>query len=364
MGLSFDGSLLPSLTAFWNDKLPSFPAMTRRIALMVFNGFQLQSVAGPLSAFEVANRFSPYAYSLEPVAPHPGQVTSSVGLSLSSCAPCAGPFDTILIPGGAGLQDPALLRALLAWLDTEAPVARRVASICTGAYVAAEAGLLDGLRATTHWDAALHFSRRYPRVRLQPDEIVVRDGSVWTSAGSSAGIDLALALIEDDFGWEVSEQVARQLVVPHRRAGGQLQYSSLLGSREYRGQFSDLLQWIGDHIADQLTVDDLARQAAMSPRNFARVFRADTGLTPAKAIERMRLEVARSRLAMSRDPVEQVAKAVGFHDPERMRRAFLRAFGQSPQSYRRANRRGKDAPDAIDPKVQTSFANDGTDWSG
>jgi len=314
--------------------------MTRRVAFLLFDGFQLLDVAGPLSAFEIAKRFSPGAYSLLCVTPKAGPVTSSAGVSVSAGAQDAGSFDTIVVPGGAGLHDPAVMAALLAWLGAEAPAARRIATVCTGAFVAAEAGLLNGLRATTHWSAAHHFSRRYPRVTMLPDEIVVRDGAIWTSAGISAGIDLALALIEDDLGSETSRRVARQLVVHHRRSGGQLQFSSMLEAGQFDGQFSGLFQWMRDHLSDRLTVEILAREAAMSPRNFARVFKADTGMTPAKAIERMRLEAARSRLETSRASVERVADAVGFRDPERMRRAFLRAFGQSPQSLRRAIHRG------------------------
>lgn len=312
--------------------------MTKRIALVLFDGFQLQSVAGPLSAFEAANRFVPEAYSLEPVTPHPSPVASSAGILMGACRSRFGPFDTLLIPGGAGLQNTGVLSALVSWLRVEGLAARRVASICTGAYIAAEAGLLNGLRATIHWDAIGAFSRRYPRVRLQPDDIVVRDGSVWTSAGVSAGIDLALALIEDDLGTAVSMRVARQLVVPHRRAGGQLQYSSLLDATERGGRFSGLLEWMRSNLHEALKVDDLADVAGMSPRNFARAFRLETGITPAKMVEYMRLEVARLSLETTRDSVEHIAAAVGFGDPERMRRAFVKAYGMPPQAHRRSVR--------------------------
>ena len=312
--------------------------MTKRIALVLFNGFQLQSIAGPLSAFEAANGFVPDAYSLEPVTPHPAPVTSSAGIPVGTCRSRVGPFDTLLIPGGAGLQDSGVRGAMVAWVQAECAAARRLASICTGAYIAAEAGILNGLRATIHWDAIGAFSRRYPRVRLQPDEIVVRDGWVWTSAGVSAGIDLALALIEDDLGTAVSMRVARQLVVPYRRTGGQLQYSSMLNATDHGGRFSGLLEWMRDHLSEALKVEDLANVAEMSPRNFARAFRLETGITPAKMVEYMRLETARLSLETTRNSVENVAEAAGFGDSERMRRAFVKSFGKSPQAYRRLTR--------------------------
>jgi len=312
--------------------------MTKRIAVVLFDGLQLQSIAGPLSAFEVANRFAPDSYCLEPVRPHPDPVTTSVGIPIAHCSSAIGPFDTLLVPGGGGLQNHSVLKGVVDWLKVESLAARRIATVCTGAYVAAEAGLLDGLRATTHWDAIGHFSRHYPRIRLQPDQIVVRDGSIWTSAGVSSGIDLALAMIEEDLGSAVSMRVARQLVVPYRRQGGQLQYSTMANAEEAQGRFSELLNWIRDHLSEPMSVEVLADVAGMSPRNFARAFRRETGITPAKMVEYMRLEIARSSLEATRDSVEHIAEAVGFGDPERMRRAFVKAYGKSPQAHRRSLR--------------------------
>jgi transcriptional regulator GlxA family with amidase domain len=211
-------------------------------------------------------------------------------------------------------------------------------SVCTGAYVLAEAGLLDGCRATTHWAHSEHFAGRYPAVRLEADRIFIRDGEVWTSAGITAGIDLALALIEDDLGVQMARRVAQQLVVHHRRPGGQSQFSALLDAGGVNGRFAELMDWVRDRLAEPLNVEQLADKAAMSPRHFARAFRAETGLTPAKAVERLRLEAARLRVESSGEPIDRVAEAVGFGDPERMRRAFLRAFGQPPQAIRRAAR--------------------------
>jgi len=215
---------------------------------------------------------------------------------------------------------------------------RRVASVCSGAYLLAEAGLLDGKRATTHWGRSEEFARRYPKVRVEPDRIYVREGEVWTSAGITAGIDLALALIEDDLGGDIARRTAQQLVVHQRRPGGQSQFSALLEIGGVNGRFAGLMDWMRERLAEPLGVERLAGQAAMSPRHFARTFTAETGLTPAKAVERLRLEAARVRVEAGHDPIERVAEASGFRDPERMRRAFLRAFGQPPQALRRAAR--------------------------
>ena len=216
----------------------------------------------------------------------------------------------------------------------------RVASVCSGAYILAEAGLLDGRRATTHWRRTRHFLSAYPRVKLEPDRIFVRDGDIWSSAGISAGIDLALALVAEDFGEEIAQQTARQLVLYHRRSGGQSQFSSLLELKAPTGRFGPLLTWAREHLDTPLTVEHLAERAGMSSRHFTRAFIAETGTTPSKAVERLRIEVARQQVQSSSEAIERVAEATGFRDPERMRRAFIRAFGQPPQSLRRAARAG------------------------
>jgi transcriptional regulator GlxA family with amidase domain len=216
----------------------------------------------------------------------------------------------------------------------------RVASVCSGAFILAEAGLLDGRRATTHWRRTKQFLSAYPQVKLEPDRIFIRDGNIWSSAGISAGIDLALAMAAEDFGDEVAQETARQLVLYHRRSGGQSQFSSLLELKAPSGRFGALLSWAREHLDAPLTVEDLAEQAGMSSRHFARAFIAETGTTPSKAVERLRIEVARQRVQSSGEAIEQVAQSTGFRDPERMRRAFIRAFGQPPQSLRRAARAG------------------------
>jgi transcriptional regulator GlxA family with amidase domain len=208
--------------------------------------------------------------------------------------------------------------------------------VCTGAYLLAAAGLLDGRRATTHWRYAAELARQYPATRVEPDRIFVRDGNVWTSAGITAGIDLALALIAEDLGEAVAKRTAQRLVVYHRRPGGQSQFSALLELGRPDGRFGGLLGWTREHLGEVLPVERLAERAAMSPRHFARAFAAETGMTPAKAIEHLRLEAARSQVEEGCDAIDRVAEMTGFRDPERMRRAFIRAFGQPPQALRRA----------------------------
>jgi transcriptional regulator GlxA family with amidase domain len=312
--------------------------MSRRLAFVIFPRFQLLDAAGPISAFEIAERFAPGAYAPEVLAPGGGPIASTSGAAMLAEDLAEGPFDTIVVAGGEGTRDWDINQDLLAWLKREAPRARRVASICSGAFLLAEVGLLDGRRATTHWGNSEGFARRYPGVDLQADRIFTRDGAIWTSAGITAGIDLALALIEDDLGAKIARRTAQQLVVHHRRPGGQSQFSALLDSGGVHGRFGELMDWVRERLGEPLSVERLADEAAMSPRHFARAFRAETGLTPAKAVERLRLEAARLRVETSGEPIDRVAEAVGFGDPERMRRAFLRAFGQPPQAIRRAAR--------------------------
>jgi transcriptional regulator GlxA family with amidase domain len=312
--------------------------MTRKLAVVIFPGFQLLDAAGPIAAFEIAGRYQPGAYAIELVAPDGGAVASSSGISLAASALPSQAGDTIMVAGGDGTRSLPELAKIVAWLKRAAPAARRVTSVCSGAYLLAEAGLLDGRRATTHWGRSDDFARRYPQVRLDADRIFVRDGDVWTSAGITAGIDLALALIEDDLGGEVARRTAQQLVVHQRRPGGQSQFSALVDLGGRNGRFAELMDWMRERLAEPLGVERLAGQAAMSPRHFARAFTAETGLTPAKAVERLRLEAARTAVETSHAPIDRVAEQAGFGDPERMRRAFLRAFGQPPQALRRAAR--------------------------
>src|SRR5260221_5036103 len=212
---------------------------------------------------------------------------------------------------------------------------RRVASICIGAFILAEAGLLDGSRATTHWYHAREFQARFLKVKMEEDRIFIIDGAVWTSAGATAGIDLALAMVEQDFGPDVARAVARKLVVYHRRAGGQSQFSALLELEPKSDRIQRALVYAKNNLASPLTVRQLAETARLSPRQLSRAFHAETGQSPAKAIENLRIDAARLMMDQSRHPMEIIARQTGFADRDRMRRAFLRAFGQPPQAIRR-----------------------------
>jgi transcriptional regulator GlxA family with amidase domain len=249
-----------------------------------------------------------------------------------------GAITTLIVAGGRGVEAAARDKCTMRFVQAVAKRGARIASVCSGTFVLAEAGLLDGKRATTHWQRTRQFLATYPKVNLEPDQIFVRDGNIWSSAGITAGIDLALAMVAEDYGDAVVERAARQLVLYHRRSGGQSQFSSLLELKAPTGRFGPLLTWARENLDSRLTVEDLAERAGMSARHFTRAFIAETGATPSKAIERLRIEVARARVQSSSEAIERVAETTGFRDPERMRRAFIRAFGQPPQSLRRAAR--------------------------
>ncbi|WP_421736816.1 GlxA family transcriptional regulator [Caulobacter sp.] len=313
--------------------------MTRTIGFLVYPDFQLLDATGPIATFEIAARFSPGAYRLVFLSRDGGMVASSSGMAVATISLAeAPPLDTLIVAGGDGVHTPATCPVTLAYVRDAAKTARRVASVCSGTYILAEAGLLDGKRATTHWSRTKDIQKRYPAIRLEPDRIFVQDGMIWSSAGITAGIDLSLALIGADEGEAVARRVAQQLVVYHRRPGGQSQFSALIDLKAKR--FDALLAWAREHLAESLSVEQLADRAAMSPRNFARLFAAETGVTPAKAVERLRVEAARALLDSQPLQVEDVALETGFGDPERMRRAFIRAFGQPPQALRRTARAG------------------------
>ena len=313
--------------------------MTKTIAFLIFPDFQILDAAGPIGAFEIAGRFAPGAYRLIFIAREAGLVVSSSGAAL--LAQGLEPperVDTLVISGGEGTRDTWQDPALLDYVRTAAPRVRRTTSVCSGAYLLAGAGLLDGRRATTHWARGPDFARRFPAVRLESDRIFVKDGPFWTSAGITAGIDLALAMIAEDLGEDVARATAHQLVVYTRRPGGQSQFSALLEMDRADGRFGPVLAWARERLGEKLTVERLAQAAGMSGRNFARAFLAETGATPAKAVERLRLEAARTRVDTGSELIEVIACGTGFGDAERMRRAFLRAFGQPPQALRRAAR--------------------------
>ncbi len=315
------------------SKKPRFPPTPRNIVFVLFPGFQILDVTGPLAAFEIASRFVPGAYKLKLTAREAGLVPSSAGVSMPTEALAQQRnIDTLIVSGGHGTRAAMDDAKLIALLKRAPAKARRVASVCSGAFLLAQAELLEGKRATTHWRQAPRLTAAFPNVRVEPDCIHIADGAIWTSAGVSAGIDLALAMISEDLGADVAANVAREMVVYAKRPGGQAQHSALLELEAPR--FEKLNAWMRDHLAEDLSVERLARQAAMSERTFARVYAAETGVTPAKAVERMRVDTARAALEQG-GSIQEIARRTGFGDSERMRRAFIRLYGAPPASMRR-----------------------------
>lgn len=308
----------------------------KRIGLVVFPGFQILDMVA-VTVFEVANATLPAPeYDVHLLSEFGGLVTSSSGVRVDSQRFDAQPFDTLIVTGSLELTRAS--NGVLHFLRTAAPNTRRIASICTGAFTLADSGLLDGRRATTHWRDARDLQRRYPSIRVEEDKIYVVDGPVWSSAGMTACIDLCLAMIDRDLGVELSRSVAKSLVVHHRRAGGQSQFSSLLDLQTRSERIQDALTYAKNHLDMPLQVEQLAEVAHLSPRQFSRAFRSETGQSPAKAIENLRVDAARTLLEDARNSIDTVALRTGFGDTERMRRAFLRAFGHPPQAVRRAAR--------------------------
>ncbi|MGC5006970.1 GlxA family transcriptional regulator [Streptomyces sp. NBC_00353] len=311
--------------------------MTQRSVLVVlFDGVQSLDVTGPMEVFAGAARFPDVTYDLRTASLDGAPVRTSVGLTLvpDGSLADAEPPHTLLVPGGQGTRTPA--PALVDWLRVHAPHAERLVSVCTGALLLAEAGLLDGHRVTTHWVVAEHLARSYPAVEVDPDPIFVRDGKLATSAGVTAGIDLSLALVEEDFGRQIALTVARHLVVFLRRPGNQAQFSAQLTSQiACREPLREVQHWITGHPGDDLSVEALAARARLSPRHFARAFQAETGQTPGRYVDRVRLEHARRLLEDTTDGVAQIAHACGYGTPEGMRRAFIKTLGTAPAEYRR-----------------------------
>jgi transcriptional regulator GlxA family with amidase domain len=309
--------------------------MPRRVAFLIFPDFQLLDAAGPISAFEIAERYAPGSYESRVIAAPSGAVLSSSGASLTATGlGRAASIHTLVIAGGNGTRAAAQDARLVRFVSACGSAARRVASVCSGAYILAATGLLDGRAATTHWTRSEDFSRRFPRVKLDADRIYVKHGKFWSSAGITAGIDLSLALIAEDLGESVARKVARQLVVYYRRPGGQSQFSTLLELERADGRFAPLLDHVRTNLRGRLSVEELAAHACMSPRNFARAFRRETGTSPAQAVMRLRAETARARIESGATSVQEIARECGFGDPERMRRAFVSLFGRSPSSLR------------------------------
>lgn len=308
-----------------------------------FHNAELLDITGPLDVFSIATRISAAlgvgsGYSIELVAPQAGAIQTSSGVKLvadASIHQLRGPIDTLMVPGGEGTLDAMQNAELIDWVRKMAERVRRLCSVCTGAFILAEAGLLDGRSATTHWRFCKQLAEQFPSVGVKADPIFVRDGNVFTSAGVTAGIDLALALVEEDYGRPLALATARNMVMFLKRPGGQSQYSAQMSVQAAdRQPIRELQGWIADHLSEDLSIEALARRSAMSPRNFARVFKSETGLTPGGFVEISRVEAARRRLEESSQGVDAIACDCGFGTRESMRRAFIRTLRVSPSSYR------------------------------
>ncbi|MER5429860.1 GlxA family transcriptional regulator [Streptomyces sp. NPDC002588] len=309
----------------------------RTVLVVLFDGVKSLDVTGPLEVFTGAERHTPGTYRIRTASLDGGPVRTSSGLTLvpDEVLTRARAPHTLLVPGGQGTRGPDA-RPLTDWLRANAPRAKRLVSVCTGALLLARAGALDGRRATTHWAYCDRLARDHPAVEVDPDPIYVRDGAVWTSAGVTSGIDLTLALVEEDLGRDAALAIARHLVVFLRRPGNQAQFSAQLAAQTARREpLREVQQWITEHPADDLSVESLAARARLSPRHFARAFLADTGTTPGRYVDRVRLEHARRLLEDTADGVEEISRASGYGTPEAMRRAFVKALGTAPAEYRR-----------------------------
>jgi transcriptional regulator GlxA family with amidase domain len=308
----------------------------KRIGFVLAPEFQMMSL-GALSVFEFVNvTLGKPLYDVRVLSEHGGLVLSSTRLGVMTEKLDGSRFDTFVVGGGTEVQ--VISPGIIKFLKQALKRSRRVTSICTGAIALAEAGLLDGRKATTHWSITRHLQERFPKVEVIEDRIYINDGPIWTSAGMTAGVDLALALVEADHGLSTSRLIARKLVVYHRRAGGQSQFSTLLELAPKSDRIQNALTYAKRHLQSALTIDELAKAANLSPRQFFRAFVAETGRSPAKAIEQLRVEAARIMMEDGVHSADVIARETGFGARERMRRAFLRAFGQPPQVIRRSSR--------------------------
>ncbi len=328
------------------DRIRSLPSSPRprRVVLLVLPCSDAVDVVGALDVFSATNTVLKTtsgrgpAYVLEIVGAHRGVVWAAPGLELVTLRPYAsidGPIDTLIVGPFDDLDLPRRDRRLVAWLRRTARCSRRIASFCSGVFLLAQAGLLDKRRATTHWTYCTELEHRYPRVMVDPEPIYVRDGDVYTSAGSTASMDLVLGLVEEDLGRRVAHAVALRLVLFLKRPGGQAQMSVQLSTQlAERQPLRDLQAWVADHPGEDLSIDALARRVAMSPRTFFRTFFQEVGVTPARFVERVRVEASRRLLEESGHGVDAIAARCGFGSPETMRAAFQRVLRVSPQGYR------------------------------
>lgn len=320
------------------------PAIPRHVVFFVYPGFVLLDLSGPLEAFTLAESMSPGAYRFTVVSIGGGQVESSTCVKVTSDdVTAARVIDTLVVVGDFALDHRAATPEEIAFIHGGWKRARRTASVCMGAFLLAASGVLDGRRATTHWRYAPKLQAMYPNVRVDGDRIFLEEADVWTSAGMTAGIDMTMALIEQDLGRELARAVARSMVVYYRRPGGQMQHSSLLDLDPDSDRIRRALTYAREHLSEPLTVERLAGVASLSVRQFSRAFADATGMTPARAIERLRVEAARPRVEDGRETLDEIARAAGFDDPDRMRQSFVRAFGQSPLKVRRLARESASA---------------------
>ncbi|MCM2439460.1 GlxA family transcriptional regulator [Agrobacterium vitis] len=324
-------------------KTPPFsPNMSRTVEILAFPNVQILDVTGPLQVFACANeltkakRLSP-PYALKVVSLYGEPVVCSAGLPLITehLPETHASLDTLIIPGGLGVDDVMAEANLVAWIHSRALASRRTASICTGAFLVAATGLFDHRRVATHWERCQDLAHRYPSITVEADPIFVKDGSMWSSAGVTAGIDLCLALVEEDLGRDLALAIARDLVVYLKRPGGQAQYSATLSfQRSHR--FADLHDWMRKNLAGELSLNQLATHCGMSERSFSRRYVEETGTTPARAVEHLRIEAARILLSSTKLPVKSVAKRCGFQNEETLRCSFTRLLSTSPQDYRKS----------------------------
>ncbi|CAG9165065.1 HTH-type transcriptional regulator CdhR [Cupriavidus laharis] len=312
-----------------------------KIAVLAFPGVQMLDLAGPIDVFHEGARQAgePGAYAFEIVSPVPGVLRASNGMTITpdtTLETSSADIDTLLIAGSPQVSLFENDSAIGDWLNRYARTVRRLGSVCSGAMLLAHAGLLDGRNATTHWNSTERLSRQFPQVRVQPDQIYVKDGNLYTSAGVTAGLDLALAMVEEDFGRTVALKVAREFVMFLKRPGGQSQFSAHLAAQgAEKSAIRDVQNWVLENLAERLSVDSMAERAGMSTRNFARIFKQECQVTPADFVEGARIDAARRQLEETRNPLKRVAALTGFNDPNSLRRAFLRRLGVSPADYRR-----------------------------
>jgi transcriptional regulator GlxA family with amidase domain len=306
----------------------------RHVAFFIYPHFNLIDLSGPLDAFALATEIARGSYRFSVMSLDGGEIASGSGAKVMSETAVTEGIDTLVIVGDCGMDNREVPTQTINFIRTAAGRARRTASVCMGAFLLAASGLLDGRRATTHWRFATKLQAMYPAVKVEGDRIFLNERGVWTSAGMTAGIDMTLALIEEDLGRALSRAVARMLVVYYQRPGGQLQYSSLLDLDCGSDRVRDALVFAREHLAEPLSVDRLAEVAHLSVRQFSRAFVAGTGMTPAKAIERLRVEAARPRIEDGREALDVIAREVGFGDAARMRQSFIRILGQPPRALR------------------------------